>query len=255
MSHTLSLNGTWQLTYAEGLPLLSTNLFTGPEVTGRRFLPAPVPAPIHQVLLEAGLLEDPNVGLNSLRARWVEEMQWVYRRTFAALPEALSQHAWLVFDRLEFDATVWLNGEEIGRHATAFRPARFEITGKLRAGENLLVVKIDAGLHAAADKPALDYLGGTEMDALTKRHWRRTPQYQSGWDWNPRLINVGIVGDVRLEWEAGPRLDQVTVFAVPSDDLTQAAVQVRASVDSAVETTGMLRARRSSRPGRKSRSP
>ncbi len=243
MAGALSLNGTWQLTHAEGLPLMSADQFTRADLKGRKLMAAAVPAPIHQVLMEAGLLEDPNIGLNSLRARWVEEMFWIYRHTFVAPEEAASQRAWLVFERLEFEATVWLNGEEIGKHATAFRPARFEVTGKLKPGENLLVVKVSVGLHSVADKPAAEYLGGTEMDVLTKRHWRRTPQYQSGWDWNPRLINVGIVGDVRLEWTPGPRLDQVTVFAIPNDDLTQAVMHVRATVDSATETTGTLRAK------------
>ncbi len=61
------------------------------------------------------------------------------------------------------------------------------MTGKLKAGENLLVVKVDAGLHSVSEKSAADYLGGTEIDLLTKRHWHRNPQYQGAWDWNPRL--------------------------------------------------------------------
>jgi len=243
MSGSLSLNGTWQLTYAEGAPILPPGYLTKPTVVGRRMLAAQVPAPIHRVLMKAGLLEDPNIGLNSLRARWVEEMHWIYRHTFIAPTEAASQRAWLVFERLEFEATVWLNGEQVGTHATAFRPARFEVTGKLRAGENLVVVRIEAGLHSAGDKPGTPYMGWPGIESLTKRHWHRKPQYQSGWDWNPRLLNVGILGDVRLEWNSGPRLGQVTVFAVPSEDLSQAVVHVRADVDSAAETAGTLRAK------------
>ncbi len=233
MGGCLSLNGTWQLTYAEGALRMSTDYYTGTELWGRQLMPAPVPAPIHQVLMKQGLLDDPNIGLNSLRARWVEEVDWVYRHTFEVPEEAAGQRAWLVFECLELDATVWLNGEEIGQHANANRPARFDVTGKLKVGANLLVVKINAGLPNVADKPASPYVhtAGASNELLTKRAWQRRPGYQAGWDWSPRLLNVGILGDVYLEWRDSLRLDQVTVFALPSEDLSRATVHVRAFVE------------------------
>ena len=230
MSGTISLNGTWSLTWAEGSHLMHPGHYTGPELRGRGLLPAAVPAPIHQVLQDAGLIDDPNLGLNSLKARWVEEAFWIYRHTFTVPADAAGQHAWLVFDRLELEATVWLNGEEIGRHANAHRPARFDVTGKLRTGENLLVAQLSTGMHSASEKPAAGFASG-DIGRLTKRHWHRHPQYQSGWDWNARLVNVGILGDVRLEWCAGARLEQAAVFAVPSDDLAIAVVHARAVID------------------------
>ena len=244
MSGSLSLNGKWGLTWAEGAPLVPPHHLTAPTLRGRRLLEARVPAPIHQVLMDAGLLEDPNIGLNTLKARWVEEMFWVYRHTFEAPAESAEQTAWLVFERVELDAAVFLNGEEIGRHANAHRPARFDVTGKLRPGDNLLVVKIEAGLHADADKSVADY-APTETDRLTKRQLQRKAQYQGGWDWHPRLMNVGILGDVRLEWRSTPRLDQVTVFALPSEDLSAATIHVRATVEGVGEAPvgATLRAR------------
>jgi len=244
MSNSLSLNGVWGLTYAEGHFLLEPEHFEGPELRGRRLLEASVPGPVHRALTEAGLIEDPNLGLNSLRARWVEEQFWVYRRTFTAPPEASGQKAVLVFERLEMDATVFLNGQMVGSHANAFRPARFDVTGKLREGDNLLVVRVSAGLHAVADKPAAGYVTGP-TDLLTKRHWQRKPQYQAGWDWNPRLMNVGILGDVCLEWHPGPRLGQVTIFALSSEDLARATIHVRATIEgiAGAHVSGLLRAR------------
>ncbi len=244
MTRSLSLNGTWGLIWAEGSPLNPPDYFTGENLHGWRLLEAEVPAPIHKALMDKGLIEDPNFGMNSLKARWVEEMFWIYRRSFEAPEDALSQTAWLVFEKLELDAVVLLNGQEVGRHANAHRPARFEVTGKLRPGENLLVVKLSTGLHSASDKQAKGYNSG-EIGLLTKRHWHRHPQCQSGWDWQPRLVNVGILGDVRLEWSAVPRLDHVTVFAVPSADLSTAAMHIRASVEgiSDAPADAVLRAR------------
>lgn len=230
MSGMVSLNGTWGLTYVEGVPLVASDYYTATAFRGRRLLPAAVPAPVHKVLLDAGLLEDPRIGMNSLKARWVEEAYWIYRHTFRVPAEAMEQRAWLAFDRLEYDATVWLNGQEIGCHANAHRPARFDVTGRLRPADNLLVVQVTTGMQQSADRPSGEY-GARDMERMTKRLFHRKPQYQTGWDWNPRLTNVGILGDVRVEWRSGPRLAQVAVFAVPRDDLSSATVHVRTVIE------------------------
>ena len=91
MSGRLSLNGVWGLIWAEGDPLVPPHYFTGKELQGCRLLAARVPAPVHLVLQEAGIIADPNIGLNSLQARWVEEMFWIYRHTFTAPAEAAAQ--------------------------------------------------------------------------------------------------------------------------------------------------------------------
>lgn len=230
MFGSMSLNGTWALTYAEGLPLNNPAHYTAAELRGRRLLSARVPAPIHQILTEAGQIEDPYVGMNSLKARWVEEQFWIYRHTFVAPAEALERAAWLVFDQLEYEAEVWLNGESVGTHANAHRPARFNITGKLRDGDNLLVVKLSTGMHSAADKPGKEYWSH-DIEMLTKRVWHRKPAYQCGWDWNCRLMNVGILGDVRLEWADALRLDDLSVFTVVEPDLSAATLHVRGMLE------------------------
>jgi len=230
MSGSLCLNGTWGLTYAEGTGLVNADHYTAPSLRGKRLMPAAVPAPIHRVLMDAGLIDDINVGMNTLKARWVEEQFWVYRHTFRVPAEAMEQNSWLVFEKLEFDATVWLNGHEVGRHANANRPARFDTTGMLRPADNTLVVKVSTGMHGWADKAVADYWP-TQIDLLTRRQFHRKPQYQCGWDWNPRLTNVGILGNVRLEWRSTPRLDQVTVFGIVCEDLSSAVLHVRATVE------------------------
>ncbi|MBC8138247.1 MAG: hypothetical protein H8F28_20395, partial [Fibrella sp.] len=42
---------------------------------------------------------------------------------------------------------------------------------------------------------------------------------QGGWDWQSRLQNVGIFGDVRIEYGDAPRITQVKIIASLSDDL------------------------------------
>ncbi|MDE6286113.1 MAG: beta galactosidase jelly roll domain-containing protein, partial [Muribaculaceae bacterium] len=49
----------------------------------------------------------------------------------------------LHFGAANYEAIVWLNGERLGSHTGGFTPFNFEVTGKLRDGENSLVVKVD----------------------------------------------------------------------------------------------------------------
>ena len=46
------------------------------------------------------------------------------------------------FEAVNVDATVWLNGEELGHHRGAYLP--FELAANVRPGENELVVRVDS---------------------------------------------------------------------------------------------------------------
>jgi beta-mannosidase len=226
----MSLDGTWTLKGTDG-HRGSPASYCAEEVDERMFLIAQVPGEVHLDLLRQGRIADPRVGTHALAARWVEEQYWIYRRTFTAPAEALAAgKAWLVFEGLDLVADVYLNGERVGGHANAFRPCRLDVTGRLRQGENHLAVCLDAGLHAVAEKPSWEYVPDYE-NLLTKRMWLRKPQYQFAWDWNPRLVNVGIFRPVRLEWADLARIDQVTIYPELAADHSRATLQARLHVE------------------------
>lgn len=239
MAGSIDLNGTWQVSWTEGLHGRREH---GPanELDAARYVDIEVPCEIHRALVNAGILEDPNIGINSLKARWVEEQMWIYRKVFSAPEEATHEPAWLCFSGLDLHAIIYLNGEEIGRHGNAHRPCRMPVTGKLRAGENVLVVSLESGLYDVADREGAAYNAAPET-LLSKRHWLRKAQYQAGWDWNPRLINVGIVGDVRLEWSSQPWIEQLVVLPELTDGLQQAALLMRAHVVNPGEPPAAIR--------------
>lgn len=70
-------------------------------------------------------------------------------------------NAWLQFDGASIVADVWLNGSYLGRHRGAFTTFRFDVTGKLAAGRNVLLVKVDNSMPVhGADPTAVAPLGG-----------------------------------------------------------------------------------------------
>lgn len=65
-----------------------------------------------------------------------------YRKRFTYNLEK-GKRLFLNFGAVNYEAIVWLNGERLGSHIGGFTPFNFEITDKLKAGENSLVVKVD----------------------------------------------------------------------------------------------------------------
>ncbi len=72
-----------------------------------------------------------------------------YRRDFTLPSSAFARYvpasdrAWIVrFESVNYYATVWLNGRQIGTHAGAYLPFEFDLKG-VRAGVNRLIVRVD----------------------------------------------------------------------------------------------------------------
>jgi hypothetical protein len=64
-----------------------------------------------------------------------------YRRTFAT-PEGWSgKRVLLHFGAVDWEATVWLNGRQVGQHRGGYDPFAFDVTDALKSGENTLVVR------------------------------------------------------------------------------------------------------------------
>lgn len=228
--HQIDLNGAWQVRWYDGqrgAGLVNAELA---DTDPSRYLQAQVPGEIHVDLMRLGILADTNDGANVLAARWVEETLWTYRRAFEA-PDLGEARAWLVFDRLFLHARIVLNGREVATHGNAFRPCRVEVTGLVRPGLNVLAVHLESGLFHVADKPGAGY-AHHEDAILHKRAWLRAPQCQFGWDWSPRLMNVGISGDVRLEWTPAPtRLEAFVPLVTLTPNLRLGHIEARFFLD------------------------
>ncbi|NLX43221.1 MAG: hypothetical protein GXY79_07060 [Chloroflexi bacterium] len=236
MVSSVSLDGTWLLKGTDGRRgEVSTYCLT--DVDERSFVQASVPGEVHLDLMRAGRIADPRVGTNALDARWVEEQFWIYRKKFSMPQQALeSQRVWLVLDELDLSAQIYLNDQLAGTHANAFVPCRLDVTGFLREGENQLAIAIESGLYDAGERPALGFTPGNPDSLLHKRMWLRKPQFQFGWDWNPRLVNVGVSGSVRLDWTDTMRIDQMSVYPLLSEDHSEATLVTRLFVENVQST-------------------
>lgn len=64
-----------------------------------------------------------------------------YRRHLTLTAAEAAQVVRLTFEAVYMDADVWLNGEHLARHAYGYTAFTLDLTGKVRAGENVIAVR------------------------------------------------------------------------------------------------------------------
>lgn len=165
------------------------------------WIPVDVPGSVHRALIAAGRIEDPFYDQNENDCAWIEDREWWYRLTFEGPADPLGAgERWrLVFHGLDTYVTIWFNGEPIGQHENMFREAAFDVSSRLLPGQpNTLVL--------CFDRP-MDHLEGYEeftaqWAGQPPRVMMRKAQFTYGWDWGPRLPNIGIWRPVELRRES-----------------------------------------------------
>ncbi|KEO72684.1 glycoside hydrolase family 2 protein [Anditalea andensis] len=65
-----------------------------------------------------------------------------YRKVFRYTPETGKKY-YLYFGAVNYEAHVYVNGKKAGMHKGGFTPFQFDVTDKLKDGENFVVVKAD----------------------------------------------------------------------------------------------------------------
>jgi len=91
---------------------------------------------------------------NTQRPEWYyyEGVMW-YRRLFYATIDA-SRRQFIYFGAVNYKCNVYLNGEPVGSHEGGFTPFDVEVTGKLKDGENTLILLVD-NRRARSNVPTL----------------------------------------------------------------------------------------------------
>ncbi|MGH3146034.1 MAG: glycoside hydrolase family 2 protein, partial [Rubrobacter sp.] len=193
------------------------------------WIDVPVPGDVHRALMAAGRIEDPFYDRNEGECAWIEDREWWYRLDFEGpeQPPGPDERLRLVFHGLDTFATVWLNGEELGRHANMFREAVFDVGARVRFGErNTLALLFE--------RP-LDHVGEQHPDQWGRNPERvsmRKAQFGFGWDWGPRLPTVGIWRPVELCRERRTTVRGVHFHTLDLDpEGTRAAVAVRVEAE------------------------
>jgi len=119
-----TLNGTWEFDFDEADRGLAEGWFRGTRALSRTIL---VPY-------------CPESRLSGIGDTSPHEVVW-YRRSFTVPDAWRSRRLFLHFGAVDYEARVWVNGDEVGRHRGGMTPFGFDVTDHLKAGENVVVVR------------------------------------------------------------------------------------------------------------------
>jgi len=163
-------------------------------------LDAQVPGTVFEALLENNIIEDPFYGENEHKMKWVFESNWIYRKEFNLDPEFLeNKNIILRFNGLDTIADVNLNGELIGSVNNMFVRYDFEVKSNLKQSGNKIEISFKSPAAKSReflekDKAKLN----TGYAAIPGVPYLRKTQYSFGWDWGPKLPDLGIWKSVEL---------------------------------------------------------
>lgn len=191
------------------------------------WMKAQVPGDVHLDLLANKRIPDPFYRDNESKLQWIEKTGWDYTLDFDADTGLLQRrNIDLVFDGLDGECQVFLNGKLILTANNAFRVWRVPVKGILRAGKNSLWVSFPAADSAAAAAAATDpWFSKTQVSAKT---YIRKPAYEYGWDWGPRFVTSGITQPIRLEgWD----MARIADFSIHQRDITPGVAHIDAEVE------------------------
>jgi len=180
-------------------------------------VPAIVPGVVHEALLDAGLIPDPYLDDNESALAWIGLVDWTYTLAFDATPgELAAERLELAFDGLDTVAAVSLNGEALAEVANQHRRYRLDVTGRVRASGNELVVAFRSPVrYANAQSLAL---GPRPRPYPMPYEAIRKSACNFGWDWGIATFTSGIWRPVRLEAWSTARIAEARVVATPVGD-------------------------------------
>lgn len=139
-----------------------------------------VPGSVQKALLDAGLIKDWNIGTNSVKAEWVENRHWLFA---TVLPDDILQAGdefILHCAGLDQKGSIVVNGRAAGAFDNAFLSYDFNLTPFLKEKDNTLVIVFEC---------SPSYLGHSYWTSRIK-DWK--PRFYYGWDWTPRIVQIGI---------------------------------------------------------------
>ena len=112
-----------------------------------QWYPAQVPGTVYTDLLRNGQMEDPFWKDNEYKALDLMEKDYEYETVFEGVEAQAGEKQWLRFEGLDTICDVYLNEEKIGNTYNMHRTWEFDVTGKVKTGENALRVYFHSPLE------------------------------------------------------------------------------------------------------------
>lgn len=157
-----------------------------------------VPCSVYKTLIEHGKIPDPYYRENEFISTEICDDDYDFSTEFEASDELLgNSRVILRFDGIDTLADVFVNDCFVGSADNMHRIWEFDVKKAVKAGRNKIVVKIKSPNKYIAEKHAERPLWGVDTTMEGYTHIRKA-HCMFGWDWGPKLPDMGIWRNVTL---------------------------------------------------------
>lgn len=216
------------------------------KTSENNWIEALVPGSVYNDLLNNNLMEDPYYRDNEIKALQLMENDYEYICKFELDNDELSfvnsitsntdfqnitnHEAILKFNGLDTIADIYLNGELLEEVSNMHCEWEYSV-GDLLAKTNELKIIFHSPTKKIRENYAIDPVDGTE-DAMRGFTSLRKAHCMFGWDWGPRLPDMGIWREVELLFVEKARFEDVRISQEHREN------EVLLYVDSEIELVG-----------------
>ena len=179
----ISLDGKWNIySHSDG------KNFTGD-----------VPGTVYSALIKNNLIDDPFYGMNEEPACKLSEGDYTFSTEFSVDAKTLGmKHIELCFDGIDTIADITLNGRKLGSADNMHLNWVYDVAGLLKE-KNELSVLLCSPIAYAAEKHAARPIWQLTPDMVMEGYYRiRKAHYMYGWDWGPKLPDLGLFRSVYI---------------------------------------------------------
>lgn len=210
---TYDLNGNWLMKRTEG----------------EEWISAKVPGSVYSDLLTADKMQDPYYRDNEYTALKLSSYDFEYKKTFMVYNDLLRhQHIFLVCEGLDTICKVYLNSKLIITGSNMHRTFEADIKDCIIEGKNTIQITFNSPVKYVEEKHHKLPLN-VSPDTLDGFTQIRKAHYMFGWDWGPKLPDMGIWRNIFIRAYDGGRLEDIYI--------TQEHVASTVILDVRVQTT------------------
>ncbi len=150
--------------------------------------------------MENHIIEDPFYGVNEHEMKWVYDSDWYYELEFDIVQKYLDyKNILLCFNGLDTIADIYLNGEILGSTENMFLRYTFDVKSKIQKTGNKILINFKSPTKKAQeDIEKFNIRLNTGYAAIPGVPYLRKAQYSFGWDWGPKLPDIGVWKSVQL---------------------------------------------------------
>lgn len=171
-----------------------------------------VPCTMYGTLLEHGLIEDPFWRMNEQKYTALSEKDCVFESHFPVDAATLHKdHVYLEFYGLDTLCNIYLNGKKLAYTSDMHRFYSFDVKEKLACGDNTLRLEFLSPTAYAAAMNNKCFLWHNPDTIPGAAHLRKSI-CMFGWDWAPKLPDMGIFRKIELNAYNTDKIEDISVL-------------------------------------------